>query len=134
MLEIKQTKYKSVILTTGLTIGLHVSRELELDNTYDVCDGIQITEISNGGIANGQYNIGVRNTAGEIIEPIPVQAVATTKNDGTNPNERFVDVLFDTRSGNKVKLEADLPAAPGTPVIVIATFRQRKTMKPVSFQ
>ena len=131
MLEIKQTKYQSVTITTNLTSGLKVEPK-ELDNTYDVCDGIQFTEITNGGITNGDYDVGIRTNNGEVIEPVPIQAVATTKNDGSDPNKRFVDVLFDCKSGNKAKLELNLPVAPGAAVVVKATFRLRRLLKPIS--
>lgn len=132
MLKIKQTKYMSVTLTTPVSAGLK-PQKVELDSSYDVCDGIQFTEISDGGIANADYNVGIRNNIGEILEPVPIQAVATSKNDGSDPNKRFVDVLFDCKSGNKVSLEATLPVAPATAVIVKATFRLRKLLEPVTF-
>lgn len=130
-LEIIETKYVSVKLTTDTASGLKVQTG-ELDDSYDVCDGIQFTEISNGGIANGDYDIGIRSNNGEVLEPVPIQAVATTKNDGSDPNKRFVDVLFNSKSGKKVSLEATLPAAPATAVIVKATFRLRRLKTPVS--
>lgn len=130
--EIKGTTYQSVTLTTTGSSGTKASADLELDAAYDICDGVCITEISNGGITNGDYNVSILNQNGPIIKPVPIQAVSVTKNDGSDPNKRFLEVMFDSKSGNKARIEAVLPAAPGTDLIVKATFRLRKLLKPVS--
>lgn len=131
-IDIKGTTYQSVSLSTTGVTGTIASADLDLDNGYDVCDGVSIVEIANGGITNGQYKVAIHNQNGPVVKPVPIQAVSVTKNDGTNPNERFLDVLFDAKSGNKARIEVTLPAAPGTALIVEATFRLRKTLKPVT--
>lgn len=131
--KVVQTKYQSVRLTIDAAspAGIYNAKK-ELDSNYNVCDGVQITELTDGGIANGDYDVSISNNNGTPIELSPVQAHATTKNDGSNPNERYVDTLFDCKSGKDVKLEAETFAAPGTDMVIKATFRLRKLLNPVS--
>lgn len=131
--KILQTKYQSVRLTivAASAAGIYTAKK-ELDSNYHICDGVQFTELTNGGIANGDYDVSIVNNNGTPIELSPIQAHATTKNDGSNPNERYVDTLFDSKSGKDVRLEAETFAAPGTDMVIKAVFRLRKLLHPLS--
>ena len=132
--NIQQTKYQAVTLTVAAAAaaGIKTSQAAGLDDSYDVCDGILITEITNGTIANGQYNVAIETPTGTPIEFSPIQAYSVTKNDGTNPNERFVDVLFDAKAGKNAKLLAELPASPAAEMVIQAVFRLRRLLVPIA--
>lgn len=131
--NVKLTKYQSVTLTivAAAPAGTYSSASADLDDSYDVCDGVIITEISNGGIANGKYDVSVETPSGNPLTQIPIQAVSVTKNDGTSPDKRFLDVLFSAKSGKKAKLLGITPAAPATDLIVQAVFRLRRLIVPI---
>jgi hypothetical protein len=128
--DILQTTYKSVLLESAVASGLHTD-DLELDSNYDVCDGIQVTEVDDGGIADGDYTVSVTNNNGTPLPEIPIQSIATGKADGTTPNDRYLDVLFDSKSGKSVKVLANLPGAPSSAVKVRFTFRLRRLLTPL---
>jgi hypothetical protein len=120
-----QISYESVTLTiAGSSVaGTYSSPVTKLDDTYHVCTGVCFTEISAGGIANGQYKVALKNQNGRAVRMLPIQAVSVTKNDGTDPNKRYLETLFTVPGGNSVQLEAEIPAAPATALIVEATLR-----------
>lgn len=132
--NIKQTKYQSVTLTiaAAAAIGIKASSQAGLDDSYDVCDGVSIVELTNGTIANGDYDIAIETPTGTPIDYVPIGTVAVGKSDGTNPNERYVDVLFDVKAGKKAQLMANIPAIPAAEMKIKATFRLRRLLQPIN--
>lgn len=131
--QVVQTKYLEAerVVANLAAAGLYPSAELTLDSNYQICDGIAFVQIGNGGLAN-DYKVAIRNNNGKVIEEIGIGAVGTTNADGSAPDTRFVDVLFDSQSGNKVFLEVTTPAATSAELKVKAIFRQRKLSRKVS--
>lgn len=125
--RVVQTKYLEAerVVANGTAAGTYASAELALDTNYQMCDGIAFVQIGNGGLSN-DYKVSVRNNNGKIIQEIGIGAVGVTNQDGSEPNARFVDVVFDSESGNKVTLELITPSATGAELKVKAIFRQRK--------
>lgn len=131
--EILQTKYEKVQLSVpdGTPAGTNASTDVTLDTAYHFCDGISIHEITTGGLST--YDVAIRNNNGLVLTPIPIQAVASGKADGSNPNARFLDLVFDSNSGNKVKLELTRASATsGSALLVVAVFRLRQLSKKVT--
>lgn len=126
--------YESVTLSVApsAVAGTYPSAVLKLDDTYHVCNGVCFTEINNGSITNGQYKVAISNNNGRPVKPLPIQAVSVTKNDGTDPNKRFLDTFFTLRGGNSVYLEAILAQANGGSALVVeASFRIIKFAKAI---
>lgn len=126
--------YESVSLSVAAlaVAGTYPTAVLKLDDTYHICNGVCFTEISNGGITNGQYKVQVVNNNGKPVKALPIQAVSVTKNDGTDPNKRFLDCFFTLRGGNSVTLEAVLAQANGASALVVeASFRLIKFAKAI---
>lgn len=130
--NIKQTKYQSVTLDIpgASAAGWYPSASAELDTNYEVCDGVAFVELTDGGIANGDYDLKIETGNGSPVEQTPIDVLQVDKQ--TPVNERFLEVLFDTRSGKDAKLLAKLPAIPGAAMRIKATFRLRKLITPVS--
>jgi len=67
------------------------------------------------------------DTAYHFCDGISIQA------DGSNPNARFLDLVFDSNSGNKVKLELTRASATsGSALLVVAVLRLRQLSKKVT--
>lgn len=130
--NVKQTKYQSVTLSIAAlaAAGLKSSGSAALDDSYDVCDGIAIVELTDGGIANGDYDVSIETPTGTPIELSPIDTVQVDK--ATPVNERFIDVLFDVKSGKNAKLLAQLPSAAVGAMVVKATFRLRRLLVPMT--
>lgn len=131
--QVVQTKYQEAerVVANASAAGLYPSSELSLDNNYQICDGIAFVQIGDGGLAN-DYKVAIRNNNGKVIEEIGMGAVGTTNADGSAPDDRFVDVLFDSQSGNKAFLELTTPAATTAELKVKAIFRLRKLSRKVN--
>lgn len=131
--DVVQTKYQEVerIVANATAAGTYASAELTLDPNYDVCDGIAFIQIGNGALSN-DYKVAVRNNNGKPVEDISIGAVGCTNQDGSAPDDRFIDVLFDSKSGNKITLELTTAAATGTELKVKAVLRLRKLSKRVA--
>jgi len=125
--RVVQTKYQEAekIVANATAAGTYASAELTLDSNYGICDGVSFVQIGNGGLAN-DYKVAIRNNNGKVIEEISIGAVGCTNQDGSAPDERFVDTLFDSKSGNKATLELITPAATTAELKVKAIFRLRK--------
>lgn len=108
----------------------YASAAADLDTNYDVCDGIAFVELTDGTIANGDYDLKVETGNGTPVEQTPIDALQIDKQ--TPVNERYLDVLFEVRSGKDAKLMAILPAIPAAAMKVKATFRLRKLLVPIS--
>lgn len=130
--NVKQTKYVSVTLNINAAspVGIYSSAAAGLDDNYDVCDGVAIVELTDGGIANGNYDVSIQTPVGAPIDFTQVDVVQVNNN--TPVNDRFIDVLFDAKAGKNAKLLAQLPAIPGAAMVIKATFRLRRLLTPIS--
>lgn len=130
--NVKQTKYQSVTLNVAAAAaaGLKSSAAAGLDDSYDVCDGIAIVELTDGTIANGDYDVSIETPTGTPIELSPIDTVQVDK--ATPVNERYIDVLFDVKAGKNAKLLANLPAIPAAAMVIKATFRLRRLLTPMT--
>jgi hypothetical protein len=130
--NIKQTKYQSVTLDilALAAAGIKSSAAAGLDDSYDVCDGVAFVELTDGGITNGDYDVSIETPVGTPVEASPIDTVQVDKS--TPVNERYLDVLFDVRSGKNAKLLAILPAAAVGAMRIKATFRLRRLLTPIS--
>lgn len=129
--NVKQTKYQSVTLdvAAAAAVGIKSSSAAGLDDSYDVCDGIAFVELTDGGIANGDYDVSIESPTGTPVEMTPIDALQVDK--FTPVNSRFLDVLFDCKAGKNAKLLANLPAIPGAAMRIKATFRLRRLLQPI---
>lgn len=127
-----QSKYQEaeLVVANGTAAGTYASSELSMDTNYGICDGVCFVQIGNGGLSN-DYKVAVRNNNGKVIEEISIGAVGVTNQDGSAPNDRFMDILFDSQSGNKVTLELITPSATSAELKVKAIFRLRKLSRKV---
>lgn len=130
--NVRQTKYQSVTLDVAAlaAAGLKSSAAAGLDDSYDVCDGVAIVELTDGGIANGDYDVSIETPSGTPIELSPIDTVQVDK--ATPVNERYIDVLFDVKAGKNAKLLANLPSAAVGAMVIKATFRLRRLLVPMS--
>lgn len=130
--NVKQTKYQSVTLNipAASAVGIYSSAAAGLDDSYDVCDGVAITELSDGTITNGNYDVSIQGSGGTPIDFTQIDVVQVNGN--TPVNDRFVDVLFDAKAGKSMKLQAQLPAIPAAAMVIKATFRLRRLLTPMS--
>lgn len=130
--NVKQTKYMSVTLNinAAAAVGIYSSAAAGLDDSYDVCDGVAITELTDGTIADGNYDISIQGSIGTPIDFTQIDVVQVNGN--TPVNDRFVDVLFDAKAGKNMKLMAQLPAIPAAAMVIKATFRLRRLLTPIT--
>lgn len=131
--DVVQTKYQEAerIVANATAGGLYPSTELTLDSNYDICDGIAFVQLGNGGLLN-DYKVSVRNNNGKPVEEISIGVVGCTNQDGSAPDDRFIDVLFDSKSGNKAYLELITPSITSSELKVKAVFRLRKLSRRVA--
>ncbi len=130
--NIKQTKYITTQLSIpgGSAAGMYPSAAAGLDENYDVCDGVAITVQTDGGIANGDFNVQLETAQGIIFDSTPIAVVQVDKN--TLVNHRFLDVLFDAKGGKNAKLVGIIAAVPGATMKISITYRLRRLLTPVS--
>jgi len=84
------------------------SKNVELDSNFDYCDGVQVIELSNGGVPF--YNIGLEDKSNTYHSQ-------THKNDWINGtdtpiNSRYKDVMIPVINGSKLQVVTQFDAVP----------------------
>lgn len=132
MEEIKKVTYKTASkLIADTTVAGTYFAEVTLDDSYDMCTGIAVTETSEGLGSDYTVAIGHQNNAG-ILPPLPADAVVVGKKDGSNPNQRFLDLAFSLRAGNKMTVTIVTNATASADITIAVTFKCVQFNKPVS--
>lgn len=130
-LEIIQTTYQTLETTVAnLAAAGNYPITGNLDDNYDVCDGIAFSDVGAG--LGSDFKIEVANQLKKILDSVPADVIIVGKEDGTSPNDKFLKVNFSVKGGNRISALVITGAASTADTKVQITFRLRKTNKPVS--
>jgi L-rhamnose mutarotase len=96
---------EEIIFATGTPEGTF-DKEIDPDTNLDLIDGVQVHEISNGGI--NSYSIGIEDKNA-------VYCSLVHKNDYMSSvsspiNERYKQVMIPVIKGNKIRVKTNIPA------------------------
>jgi hypothetical protein len=108
-----KVKYQSKTVTVNAgtyTTEQRVVEYIELDKSYDQVVGISVHRIIDSAAANGNYKIMIATDNGTEHDPTHISGWSTAKDDGTNPNERFKELLIDVRGSGQLQCIVVMPA------------------------
>jgi hypothetical protein len=131
-MDIKKLKYTSgskLVLNGSISGSVHTV-DIDLDDNYDLCTGLCFGD--RGAGLGSAYTIGLQNQNGSILDPLPADAVVTAKEDGSSPNDRFLETAFAIKGAKRVTMTITLSAAATADTTVDVTFRMVRIAKPVS--
>jgi hypothetical protein len=130
-MEIRKLKYVTLTRTIPnlAAAGLYTA-DISLDDSYDLCTGIAFNDVGTG--LGADYTIGVQNQIGSVLDAVPADILVVAKEDGSAPNERFLEANFALKGGNKVTVSIQTGAAAAAETDVQVTFRLVRLNKPVS--
>ncbi len=130
-MEIKKTKYVTATKTiANLAAAGAYTVDISLDDSYDICTGLAFNDVGAG--LGSDYTIGVQNQIGSVLDAVPADILVVAKEDGSEPNGRFLDTAFALKGGNKVIITITTGAASSAETDVQVTFRLVRLDKPVS--
>jgi hypothetical protein len=107
----KNIKYQSELITidSGQGAGTTPETKVDLDAQFDRCVGVQLHEVSNGGIANDYYRIGIKDRNGQLHDIVSHDSFKG----GTSapPNERYKQVTIPIVQGRPIQIQVYIPSA-----------------------
>lgn len=119
----KRIKYQKLLVTVGSATasGTTSQSEIQLDSSYTKCTGIQIQEISDGGITNGFYRVGIKDDNQVYLDVVHKNVLLG----GTNPppKDRFMPITIDIRDGIKTQVQVNNPASLSSDLQIEVVFR-----------
>lgn len=119
----KNIKYQSELITVDAAqaAGTTPEFDIRLDAKYTKCVGIQLHEVSNGGIPNDYFGIGIKDKTGQLHDVVShTSFIAATS---VAPNERYKEVTIPIVQGRPLKLQVDIPAALATDLVFEIEFK-----------
>ncbi len=129
--QIKKLKYVTATKTIANAAAAGVyTVEITLDDQYDLCTGLAFNDVGAG--LGSDFTVGVQNQLGKILDALPADVLVVAKEDGSEPNGRFLDVAFGVKGGNKILVSIETGAASTADTDVQVTFRLVQFEKPVS--
>ena len=129
--EIRKLKYVTATKTIANAAAAGVyTVDISLDDSYDLCTGLAFNDVG-AGLAS-DFTIGIQNQVGSVLDAVPADILVVAKEDGSEPNGRFLDVAFALKGGNKVAVSITTGAAATAETDVQVTFRIVRLDKPVS--
>lgn len=130
-MEIKKLKYLTATKTiaNSAAAGTYTA-DLSLDDSYDLCTGLAFNDVGAG--LGSDFTIGVQNQIGSVLDAVPIDVLGVAKEDGSGPNQRFLDTAFALKGGNKVTVTIVTGATATAETDVQVTFRLARLDKPVS--
>lgn len=123
-----ETVYQTLTITkaAGAPDGLTMDPK-ELNSDYSRCTGLGFVEISDGGIANGHYEIGIKH--GEEIIHDPVHKNMWEAGPEVSPNRKYKDIFMDLRHGKETRIMTNLPASPPAQLSYQVIFRLERNVE-----
>lgn len=118
-----KTKYQTIEITkANLTAAGRYTDSPQLDDNYDVCDGVQAIELGAGGIT--YYSIGIEDKR-DVYSPIVHKNdyIATT---AVPINHRYKDILIPIVRGEKTDVKTEIPVVLAAELKYLLIFRLRK--------
>lgn len=118
-----KTKYQTITVTkaNATVLGRYTNAE-QLDTNFDYCDGIQIKELSNGGVP--YYSVGLEdknNTYHSITHKDDY--IASTS---VEPDKRYKTIHIPVVSGEKIEIKTEFDANLAAELRYQIIFRLRK--------
>jgi hypothetical protein len=102
---------KTVTIAAGTYSAEYRATEtIELDTAYDTVVGVAVHRIIDTAAANGNYKVMIATNNRVEHDPTHISSWSTSKDDGTNPNERFKDFNIDVRGAGNLQCTIVLPA------------------------
>jgi|GEM_PF-5448940 len=119
----KKYKYQTRLVTipSATAAGSTTDTGVTLDRSYDVCTGISVQQVSDGGIANAYYRVGFKdenNTYQNLTHVGNLKA-----GDAVAPNEKYLDVNIPITDGQQFDIQTNIPAVLVTDLIYEVSFR-----------
>jgi hypothetical protein len=109
-------KYKPdgflITVNSGIAGGNTQEQEVELDASYEECVGVEIHEVSSGGVANGYYQVGVSDKDDAYVPLVHKNALLTSAAVPQDQKRRSVNIPI--ASGRKLKVRTLWPIGSST--------------------
>ena len=104
--------------------------DIDLDDSYDLLTGVAVTDDAAG--LGSKYTVGLQNSAGSILDPLPIDVLGVAKEDGSTPNQRFLDLMTPIKGAKRITVTITTTASATADTTVYISFRIVRTGKPVS--
>lgn len=127
----KRIKYQRKLVTVpSATAATSTSEaDIQLDKSYDRCTGIAVHTVSDGGIANGYFLLGIKDLDRQFQDLSHIDN--WTSGSAVSPDEKFKTIDIPVQSGNLTTIQVNNPAALVSDLQVEVIFRLEKDEVPV---
>lgn len=121
-----RVKYQSKLVTvsSGASAGAVQEDDIQLDQGYHKCTGIAVHEISDGTIANGYYEVGIKDQNRVYHDLAHIDN--WDGGAGVAPNLKFKDIYIPVKSSSLTQIQTKTPATNAADLIYQVVFRLEK--------